>query len=199
MAALGRVGGDMVSGVYHSPIVKLNENHGRLLIYAFVWHLYHPITDPTITIDLKSLISTFTVTSDENLSILYVGDAIGRRTTILEQPTNSSLDIREQYLEPDQRFKEGDVFNKIHKGGYFPGVVRVKRVERKVAHQGKEVATSDRVKTRLALLDKGTQFQEVKTFRQMLMIMYDVLEMVRMLHRKRQIVHRDLSSGNILF
>lgn len=136
------------SRVYHSPIVKLNERNGRLLIYAFVWHLYHPNTDPTITIDLKSLIPTFTVTSDEvyeNLSILYVGDAIGRRTTILEQSTNPSLVIKEQYLEPDRRFKEGDLLNKIHKGGYFPGV-RVKHVEQKVTYQGKEVATSDLVK-----------------------------------------------------
>lgn len=178
------------------------------LIYAFMWNLYHPRVDPSFTLDLgPPPVFSLEVTPDlykETLSILRVGDTLGRRTMILEDPKDPSLVIKEQYIQPQRRFREGALLDKIHaNGSHFPGIVRHGYHGEVCDTDGKVISTGEgdyiRVKTRLVLLDKGKRFAEIETPREMLMIAYDALEVIRILHRTRHILHRDISSGNILF
>ena len=97
--------------------------------------------------------------------------------------------IKEQYIEPSRRFKEGPILEKIHEDGDFPGVVRLGYYE-DVKNNGQEICVEEskepeskepqpkakRVKTRLVLKDRGTPLEEVGTMRELLMGVYDLLE-----------------------
>ncbi|PVF98016.1 hypothetical protein CPB86DRAFT_826005 [Serendipita vermifera] len=58
--------------------------------------------------------------------------------------------------------------------------------------------TLERQKTCLVMEDKGISIMDAKTPRDVLIALYDVLEVTRFLWRKRQTLHRDISEGNVL-
>lgn len=210
------------SQVYHTPLIEWTHTNARKLLYAWMWRLYNPELDPSITIDMKpglpmrpSNHPTFTVTTTDgktyaSLSILRAGESIGRRTIVLarlsietETPTEPQTSpsiileerhieslvivIKEQYIENGRRFREATILKKIHGDARFPGVVRLSHSEQvmdnghpiSVEYQTKKkkVATTvTRSKTRLVMKDKGTRLADVKTPREFLMGIYDLLE-----------------------
>ncbi|KAG8810240.1 hypothetical protein FRB91_003840 [Serendipita sp. 411] len=118
----------------------------------------------------------------------------------------SATVIKEQYIEEGRRFNEGKLLEIIHEKGVFPGVVRVGTYG-PVEDQGSRISithtpdggrTIVRYKTRLVLKDKGIPLSKVKTIRQLLMCCYDLLEVIRNADKHRGILHRDISSGNVL-
>lgn len=191
---------------YRSRRVMYTDEVCKRLPYAFVWSLYHPLLDTSITRNTTNDKTTFSITlSDgaryDNLELGFTGSVPGRQTTIFFKPDDSCTVIKEQYIDSDRRFFEGSILKIIHASGDFPGFVRLKWSEY-VKNGGQRLAVSKRsttrFKTRLVIQDKGTPLDSVKTVRELLMILYDVLEVTRILHRTWHIIHRDISPGNIL-
>ncbi|KIM21708.1 hypothetical protein M408DRAFT_29347 [Serendipita vermifera MAFF 305830] len=89
----------------------------------------------------------------------------------------------------------------IHQDGHFPGIVRIKEFSN-VKSDGKDIVIGyggiKRTKRRLIMEDKAKLFMAVKTPRDVLMAVYDLLEVTRVLWRKHKILHRDISPNNIL-
>jgi hypothetical protein len=182
--------------VYHTATIKWSDANARKLLYAWMWRLYNPELDPSITIDMMtSPIPTFTVATDDNkrhgsLSILHTGESIGLRSIVLARPRpgcslaadelDPNIVIKEQYIEEGRSFVEGPILKRIHTGGWFPGVVRLDHFEYvkgiSVERQPNVDDTVTRLKTRLVLKDRGTRLADVKTPREFLMGIYDLLE-----------------------
>ncbi|PVF98014.1 hypothetical protein CPB86DRAFT_873654 [Serendipita vermifera] len=64
--------------------------------------------------------------------------------------------------------------------------------------EGQEGVTLERQRTRLVMEDGGIPIMNVATPRDVLIALYDVLEVTRFLWRKRRTLHRDISDGNVL-
>jgi hypothetical protein len=194
--------------VYHTPAIPWNDGEARKLLYAWMWRLYNPECDKSITVDMETSPPTFTViagrTTYNQLVVSRAGESIGRRTIVFEKlgprasegeqqqaqhlqgrSQDPNILIKEQYVEPSRRFKEGPILKKIHRDGDFPGVVRLDYHEN-VKNNDQEISVEEepkepeskakRVKTRLVLKDRGTPLEEVGTMRELLMGVYDLLE-----------------------
>ncbi|RXW22990.1 hypothetical protein EST38_g2884 [Candolleomyces aberdarensis] len=101
--------------------------------------------------------------------------------------------VKIQLCRDNLRFNEIDILNNIHHDGKIPGVVRL------VCHERLPSIVPGREQFRLGLEQRGNPFMSIKTPRQMLMVAYDALEIARILHNERNVIHRDVSKGNILF
>jgi hypothetical protein len=82
--------------VYHTGAIDWNSDKGQKLLYAWMWRLYHPERDKSITVDMKASPPTFTVvaggTAYNQLVILRAGESIDRRTMVFEKlDTNAVL------------------------------------------------------------------------------------------------------------
>jgi hypothetical protein len=171
--------------VYHTPAIAWNKPEARQLLYAWMWRLYNPEVDPSITIHMTPQ-PTFTIGTHDQLVVIHAGESIGRRTTILTQlDGKSSIVIKEQYIEKSRRFLEGPMLKQIHEDGRFPGVVGLESWDYVTnANDGKKISvqhqdqgtTVTQFKIRLVLKDKGTRLMDVKTPRELLMGIYDLLE-----------------------
>jgi hypothetical protein len=159
----------------------------RLLLCAWIWRLYEPVVDPSITANIeRDKLPTFNITIPglsetvyRNCTIYSTGTAFGRRTIVLSCP-NPEIVIKEQYVETSRRFEEGPTLAKIHGNGTFPGVVRPgwhgsvgSSKEGRLVVESEE---SQRKKTRVILLDKAPSIMDAKTPREALVAMYDLLE-----------------------
>jgi len=145
-----------------------------------MWRLYHPEVDSSITIDMNAPCPTFTIKTYDQLIVLCAGESMGGRTTVLARlDGSSSIVIKEQFVNTVHGFTEGPILEEIHKDGRFPGVVGLDGWEyvingdKKVSVKHKRMKLS---KIRLILKDKGTPFMDVKTPRELLMGIYDLLE-----------------------
>jgi len=102
-----------------------------------------------------------------------VGNPFGRRTNIfLTNDTNGSSPvhvIKEQTMKRRKHWREKIILNKIHQHGAYPGVVRAGFFDRHSTSVG-------RSKTRIGLLDTGTNFMDIDTPRKVLYALYDLLE-----------------------
>ncbi|KAI0780118.1 hypothetical protein C8Q74DRAFT_1330518, partial [Fomes fomentarius] len=92
----------------------------------------------------------------------------------------------------------------IHAKGDVPGVVvrlmdaeRV-QTDRKTLQCGSTAEEMLRTRYRLALYDFGHRLSEAKSVNDLLMAIYDTLEVHRTLLTKRKVLHRDMSFFNIL-
>ncbi|PVF91088.1 hypothetical protein CPB86DRAFT_830744 [Serendipita vermifera] len=109
---------------------------------------------------------------------------MNRRTMVLEPetPDEEWSDIKEQYLE-ERLHKESSILTKIHTKGIFPGVICLaSRHPSLLTGTSVEYDATDgsgpiiRNKIRLWLKGKGDTFLSIKTPRDMLRIIFDVLE-----------------------
>ena len=219
-------------GASYTEYLDWGSLENCLLLCAWIWRLYEPFVDPSITANPEpDKPQIFTIEIHEDLyrcNIRRVGTTIGRRTIIFDgkAPNNAKPDIiiKEQYIETSRRFNEGAILEKAHREKKtFPGVVRagwsgpVKSGEKDLIVQWKDPKTGEiyeRKKTRVVLLDKGGPIMDAKTPREVLVAMYDLLEseplhqrqdallimqqVTRFLHKKRKILHRDISASNVL-
>jgi hypothetical protein len=174
--------------VYITSTVQLEHEVAKELLYAFVWYLYHPQLDESISIDTRVNPPTFSIKLIDghvfsDLKLTFTGSVPGRRTTVYMESSGleTSHVIKEQYIEERHKFSEADLLKKIHSKGEFPGVVRID------AHEFRDNVTashdgSTRSKTRLVLRDMGKPIEEVKKVRELLMALYDFLESARFHH-----------------
>ncbi|KAH9903403.1 hypothetical protein C8Q73DRAFT_635278 [Cubamyces lactineus] len=135
--------------------------------------------------------------------IIFLGYPFGRRTTVF-RITRLNLPpvvIKEFYLEDGRRYEEVDLLDHIHEEGYVPGVVRVFASET-VESDSTQITFSDttetRTKQRIVFGDFGVDLEYAKTVNDLLMAVYDVLEIHRTVASRREVLHRDMSIFNIM-
>ena len=172
-------------GASSTTHLKWESRPFRLLLCAWIWRLYEPFVDSSITVNIEgNEAPTFNIKlpDDEysNCRIHSAGTAFGRRTIIFACPEPEVV-IKEQYIETSRTFKEGSILAKIHEKGTFPGVVRrdwcgpVQPSGNDLIVELKE-ANEVRKKIRVVLLDKAPSIMDAKTLQEVLVAMYDLLE-----------------------
>ncbi|KIM27088.1 hypothetical protein M408DRAFT_24839 [Serendipita vermifera MAFF 305830] len=178
--------------VYQTKPIKWNGGHATRILFAWLWRIYHPEVDSSMTVTLTMrpifniYIPGYGCYSD--LLILRTAESLGRRTTIMTDNSDPPVIIKEQYIEPGRRYAEGPILAKIHNEGSFPGVIRLDTYG-PVLNDGKQVTVRHkgqaglsksivRNKVRLVLKDTGEEIMNAQTPREVLMALYDLLEVL---------------------
>ncbi|KAG8922096.1 hypothetical protein FRC01_014493, partial [Tulasnella sp. 417] len=191
------------------------------LLYAFIYRTYNPghFADPSYKLDpIVDDQPTWTIT-------IGVGDAIAERpvpcpnflplyaSSPFETRTHvfaakgEGVDVdgkkltvlKDQLCRTHNRFNERDILELVHKPKRVPGVVEaVYRKSIKLPSQldGLNVG---RVKHRHGLRQFGRPFASIPTVKEMLQVAFDLVEVLRFLRAKRNILHRDISIGNVMY
>ncbi|KAF9477177.1 hypothetical protein BDN70DRAFT_838189 [Pholiota conissans] len=189
------------------------------LLYAFVKRIYepHPLTvDPTIKIQKDSPgDSLFDITLDVpnfpepitcyGYRIANVSPSRGQRTHIFVNQNNPTivngqpiLVIKDQYRREGRRFDEHKIIEWIHNKGEVPGIIRIAHAQKVVRNDNSSVSSDDRIKTRMCMVDFGEPIMAIKTPKEVLMTIYDLLEVTRFIYFNRRVLHRDISEGNVM-
>ncbi|KAH6879686.1 hypothetical protein BKA70DRAFT_1411981 [Coprinopsis sp. MPI-PUGE-AT-0042] len=101
--------------------------------------------------------------------------------------------LKAQLCPTNSRSDEIEILEHIHFLQHFPGVINLVCYERLTA------VVEGKVQKHLGLDQQGNPFMSIETPQEMLMVIYDTLEITRALYNERKVLHRDLSKGNILF
>jgi hypothetical protein len=116
-----------------------------------------------------------TLTRYTGCSLRYSHDPFGRRPTVFiydpENGVNAIRVIKDQYIRKNRRWTEKDILEKIHADDAYPAVVTM-------CFFG-EIAKArcgDRIRVRICLQDYGTDFLSLKTPREVIYALYDLLE-----------------------
>ncbi|KAI8989121.1 hypothetical protein BD414DRAFT_415419 [Trametes punicea] len=142
-----------------------------------------------------------------NAEIAFLGDPWSRRTTVfrVKQDPSRTLVIKESYVDCRRRYQEMALLTHIHEEGYVPGVVRaisseiVKNGEQEISSAfKKDDVLVTRTKHRIVLADVGLDLNYAENVNDLLMTVYDALEVHRTVTRKRRVLHRDMSIYNLL-
>jgi hypothetical protein len=111
----------------------------------------------------------------ESCFLRYSHDPFGRRPSVfIYEPKNNVAAIRvikDQYIRKSRRWSEKDILTKIHANGTYPAVVRM-------CFSGEitKARCGDRIRVRICLQDYGTDFLSLKTPRDVIYALYDLLE-----------------------
>ncbi|KAH9903400.1 hypothetical protein C8Q73DRAFT_751310 [Cubamyces lactineus] len=209
--------------IYSSPLKPVASEHTRwtdlTALCAYVYSLYDPpedhiLQDRTVCWvekgDKRFGRPSWTVRTEGKVyaaaDLAFVGDPWGRRTTILriERRGQPTVVIKEAYIDCDRRFNEADLLADIHRDGYLPGVVLPISSEVVKTPDGRELvfARKDgsltRKKLRIVLADVGYDLFCAKSVNDLLMAIYDALEVHRTMAGKRRVLHRDMSIFNVM-
>ncbi|KAJ8481082.1 hypothetical protein ONZ51_g6251 [Trametes cubensis] len=187
---------------------------------AYVYSLYDPpdghiLYDRTVTWQEPPGspfgAPTWTViTEDLELSgavIDFMGHPCGRQTAIFRAEAagwQAPIIIKDYYFNGDKIYEEAELLHfNIHRGSYVPGVVRLLSFQN-VANNGELIIFRHptqrfvMMKRRLVFADVGIRLEHAKSVNDLLMAMYDVLEVHRTVAARRHVLHRDMSLANIL-
>ncbi|KAH9961862.1 hypothetical protein BGW80DRAFT_1357311 [Lactifluus volemus] len=193
--------------------VEWNDPDLNNLLYAFIYRLYEPgerFADPSYTGTKpdKETTATYTIkityqggTKDcPGFYPVYARNPFTTRTHVLSNPNfkvegNDLTVLKDQFCRVEGRFEELRILNEyVHKPERVPGVV--------VAAYGETIRHpmfKERCKYRLGLGESGSPFASIPTLSKVLETLFDVLEVLRYLRLHRKVLHRDISSGNVLY
>jgi hypothetical protein len=173
------------TGTCHTKLSWRNNEHLQLLS-QFIERVFAPSADMCDENIVRNTDDTFDIgLKSEHYSgckTLFLGRPIGRRTTIFQTDDPKVPIIKEQYLTSSS--VEPAILERVSK---VPGVVRLKDHEEyrppgesQVNSQGTSVGCTirgkPRYKIRMALKDKGVSIAESETLKQLLIRLYDTLE-----------------------
>ncbi|KAG8946855.1 hypothetical protein FRC04_011402 [Tulasnella sp. 424] len=199
------------------------------LMYAFIYRLYEPgdfadrsykKMEPDYARDFVTYtvgIATTTETEDEgavevevdcpDLQPIYASNPFETRTHVLWNPHSTFTVngrvlsvLKDQFCRLGTQFNEQDILNRIHTPEKVPGVVEMvyhKMID--LPYLGELGVQVRRGKNRIGMRQAGTPFTSISTLQEMLKTMFDLLEVLRFLRIKRQVLHRDISRGNVMF
>ena len=150
---------------------------------------------------------------------IYARNPFSTRTHVLSNPNfkvdgNDLTIIKDQFCRVERHFDEQTILDKVHNPMWVPGVV--------VAPYGEKVElprsalSGNRCKRRLGLGESGSPFTSIPTLSEVLETLFDVLEgtvfesllqcdlltclqVLRYLRFNRNVLHRDISAGNVLY
>ncbi|KAI0681725.1 hypothetical protein C8Q76DRAFT_764007 [Earliella scabrosa] len=139
--------------------------------------------------------------------IHYLGESWGKRTTVFLykwpsiEPTRQLI-IKDYYRLVARRYDEAELLSHIHSQGIVPGVVRLVGTGHVLDAEGKRMMSGTgydvRERRRLVIADVGEDLLQAKSVNDLLMAIYDVLEVHRTIAQRRNVLHRDMSIYNIL-
>jgi hypothetical protein len=164
--------------------LSLAEPANVQLLYTFVKRLYDPLpfmVDPTVRkrgkdskgrsfFDIELKIPNSPPTSCKGYRIF---DCAPSRGLVNGHP---ALVIKDQYRRGDHRFSEKDVIKHIHSDGKVPGIVRIVHAKQVSRADESVVSSGRREKARICMVDSGTHMMNVRTPKEALMTIYDLLE-----------------------
>ncbi|KAI0372441.1 hypothetical protein BV20DRAFT_71775 [Pilatotrama ljubarskyi] len=201
------------SGAKSSDVMSW-DNHGFKRISDYVYSLYHPparhfLRDLTMTVheypNLDRPLWSIRV-NDEIFpyarNIFLAGPGWKRTAVFLagQRPQQQAI-IKDSYRKPLGYYEEPTFLKHIHCHGFIPGVIRLAH-EELVYFAGEDnmvsVYRSPRVKHRMVLADIGESLLHAKSVNDLLMAIYDALEVHRVLASRAKVLHRDMSLNNIL-
>ncbi|KAI0324620.1 hypothetical protein GY45DRAFT_1392082 [Cubamyces sp. BRFM 1775] len=207
------------TGMLISPMYRWEASQlGRLATYlhsVYIPPRRHYARDPTISWDIsrgeRQALQMIKV-DDENFPIartLFPGYIGRKRTTIYIAGRGTrgyQAIIKDCYLGLLEGYEEPRILKHIHSQGFVPGVVRLARKELVEFFDGERAAYIETVrpeynacaKHRMILADMGESWLLAKSVNDLLMAVYDVLEVHRTLAVHAKILHRDISIGNVL-
>ncbi|CDO78256.1 hypothetical protein BN946_scf184827.g2 [Trametes cinnabarina] len=207
--------------VYLSPVgieaSELKPWSDCTSLCAYIYSLYDPPTDHILydrTIVPKEPAGvpfgkpTWTIQTADgtctDASIIFLGDPWSRRTTVFRAILKGRyVIVKESYFDCNHRYEEGELLTLAHADGFLPGVIRyivfedVKNSAEPIMLKRKDGELT-RKKRRIVLADSGEELTFAKSVNDLLMAVYDALEVHRTLARDRQILHRDMSLFNVL-
>ncbi|KAG8906203.1 hypothetical protein FRB99_007419, partial [Tulasnella sp. 403] len=193
------------------------------LLYAFIYRTYDPgpFADPsykldpiqnhqptwTITLEVKSEAGGVTAVPCPNFLPLYASSPFETRTHVFVIPEENSVDvdgkklavIKDQVCRTYSRFDEHEILEHVHKPKRVPGVVEA--VYHDSINLPSQLGGLDvrRVKHRHGLRQLGNPFMSIPTVKEMLQVAFDTVEVLRFLKAERNILHRDISAGNLMY
>ncbi|KAI0325521.1 hypothetical protein GY45DRAFT_1340081 [Cubamyces sp. BRFM 1775] len=209
--------------IYSSPLKPVASEHTRwtdlTALCAYIHSLYDPpaghiLYDRTVSwvepLGQQFGRPSWTVRTGDKVyadaDLAFVGDPWARRTTILriERRGQPTVIIKESYIDCGRRYNEADLLADIHRDGYLPGVVLPISHEVVKTPDGQEIvfARKDgsltRKKLRMVLADVGYDMYCAKSVNDLLMAIYDALEIHRTMAGQRHVLHRDMSIFNLM-
>ncbi|KIO29031.1 hypothetical protein M407DRAFT_21777 [Tulasnella calospora MUT 4182] len=207
--------------------IRWDDKELSKLLYAFIYRIYDPdhfadssykldpIVDEddrptwTITIGVKSRVGGVTTERSvpcPNFLPLYASSPFEIRTHVFATK-GAGVDVdgekltvlKDQVCRIRNRFDEHEILELVHKPGRVPGVVEA------VYHKSIELPSQldhlkvGKIKHRLGLRQLGSPFASIPTAKEMLRVAFDLVEVLRFLKAKRNILHRDISIGNVMY
>ncbi|KIO29481.1 hypothetical protein M407DRAFT_21381 [Tulasnella calospora MUT 4182] len=198
------------------------------LLYAFIYRTYDPdhladssykldpiIVDKdhpptwTITIGVKSPagdVTTERLVRCPNFLPLYASSPFETRTHVFATK-GEGVDVdgekltvlKDQVCRIGNRFDEHEILELVHNPKRVPGVVEaVYHASIKLPSQ-LDVLKPGKIKHRHGLRQLGSPFASIPTLKEMLQVAFDIVEVLRFLKAKRNILHRDISIGNVMY
>ncbi|KAF7439698.1 hypothetical protein PC9H_000034 [Pleurotus ostreatus] len=136
----------------------------------------------------------------ENCVVRVVGDPWHRMTWVAKVG-DTPITIKDSYRDVHSSFREGELYDILHKEGPAPGFLRVKKEYEVQWKRGCPITvtvdSTTRIKTRLIMHTWGESLRKCPSLIDFLKCMYDILEAHRWAVMERNIIHRDISHGNI--
>ncbi|KAJ8519584.1 hypothetical protein ONZ45_g3491 [Pleurotus djamor] len=133
--------------------------------------------------------------------VRMVGDPWHRMSWVVVSPSDPPYIIKDSYPSRDSSFGEGELYDTLHDAGFVLGFADVVNYHEVESHGFAITVEADgytRTKTRIVLATSGDVLYKCPTVVTFINIMYDVLEAHRFAVKNRNILHRDISIGNIL-
>ncbi|KAG8908570.1 hypothetical protein FRC01_007333 [Tulasnella sp. 417] len=206
--------------------IRWDDEELSKLLYAFIYRTYDPAhfadssykLDPivdedhrptwSITIGVKSRFggaATERPVLCPNFLPLYSSSPFGTRTHVFATMGEGvDVDGGKLTVLKDQvchRFDthEIEILELVHKSKRVPGVVEAvyhKSIELPDQLDGLKVG---KVKHRHGLRQLGSPFATIPTVKEMLQVAFNIIEVLRFLRVKQNILHRDISPGNVMY
>ncbi|KAG8922095.1 hypothetical protein FRC01_014492 [Tulasnella sp. 417] len=201
--------------------IRWDDKELSKLLYAFIYRTYYPAHFADSSYELDPIVDdrpTWTITIGvgdgtaerpvpcRNFLPLYASSPFEMRTHVfVAKGEGVDVDGKELKVLKDQvyrignRFNEGDILELVHKPKRVPGVVEA------VYHKSIKLPSQlddlniKREKHRHGLRQFGRPFASIPTVKEMLQVAFDLVEVLRFVRAERNILHRDISIGNVMY
>ena len=175
----------------------------------------------TMRITEKAGVGVETVKECPGFEPIYASNPFETRTHIFSNPHSRVMVdgklltvLKDQLCRLETRFDEHTILTHIHDQKKVPGVVEAVYYEQTLIPPSLP-SRKQRGRRRIGLGQFGRPFSSISTLQQMLEIVFDILEgaltsidpvlpahmfaVLRYLRFKRQVLHRDISKGNVVY
>ncbi|KAI0356959.1 Aldo/keto reductase [Trametes cingulata] len=199
------------SGAISSDVIPW-DSEGLKRLSDYVYSLYYPparhfLRDLTMIVHEHRHGAVWSIRANGEMfpdaRHIFLAQPGGKRTAVFlagHQSQQQAI-IKDSYRKPLDYYEEPTFLKHIHRRGFVPGVIRLAH-EEIVYFAGEadivSVRRSPQVKHRMVLADMGESLLLARSVNDLLMAIFDSLEVHRTLASHARILHRDMSLSNIL-